>query len=142
MGGVLLESVEGLMGVVYGEALVKDGRAFLSTSLLWWGMVFVFVFGMISGLGIIFLKLFILSYLCSVNKEACIFDVLSPPVGENDRVWNLRFYRKFNDWELTASFSFLHFIESQIPRGGGCDNLCWCLNGSGKFDIRYFYNMI
>ena len=33
------------------------------------------------------------------NKEVCIFDVLSPLVGGNDRVWNLRFYRKFNDCE-------------------------------------------
>ena len=26
-------------------------------------------------------------YVCSANKEACIFEVLSPPVGDNDRVW-------------------------------------------------------
>ena len=61
-------------------------------------MVLVFFFGIISGLGIILLKLFILSYLmCSTNKETCIYDVLSPPVGGNDRVWNLKFYREFND---------------------------------------------
>ena len=59
---------------------------------LWWVMVLVFFFGIISGLGIILLKLFILSYLmCSTNKETCIYDVLSPPVGGNDRVWNLKF---------------------------------------------------
>ena len=99
-GGGALEFVEGLMGVVYGKALVKGGRAFLSTCLVWWEIVLIFFFGMRSGSGIILLKLLILSYLCSVNKEACISDVLSPPVGENDRVWNLRYYRKFNDWEL------------------------------------------
>ena len=33
-------------------------------------MVLIFFFGMISGLGIILLKLFILSYLCSASKEA------------------------------------------------------------------------
>ena len=32
-GGGALEFVEGLMGVVYGESLVKGGRAFLSTCL-------------------------------------------------------------------------------------------------------------
>ena len=85
-GGGALESVEGLMGVAYGEALVKGGRAFLSTCFLWWVMVLVFFPGMISGLRIILLKLFILSYLmCSANKETCIYDVLSPPVGGNDR---------------------------------------------------------
>ena len=35
--------------------------------------------------------------MCSTNKETCIYDVLSPPVGGNDRVWNLKFYREFND---------------------------------------------
>ena len=50
-------------------------------------------------------------FLCSANKEACISEVLSPPVGDNDRVWSLRFHREFNDWELAASYSFLHFIQ-------------------------------
>ena len=36
-------------------------------------------------------------FMCSTNKEACISEVLSPPVGDNDRVWSLRFYREFND---------------------------------------------
>ena len=53
-------------------------------------------------------------------------------------VWSLRFHREFNDWELAASYSFLHFIQSRIPRGGGCDRLCWDLNGSGKFDTGPF----
>uniref|UniRef100_A0A7N2MD06 Acyl-CoA thioesterase n=1 Tax=Quercus lobata TaxID=97700 RepID=A0A7N2MD06_QUELO len=52
------------------------------------------------------------------NKEACISKVLSPPVGDNDRVWSLRFHREFNDWEFAASYSFLHFIQTRIPRGG------------------------
>ena len=59
--------------------------------------------------------------------------------GNNDRVWYLRFHREFNDWELAASYSLLHFIQSRIPRGGGSDNLSWCLNGSGSFDVRSFY---
>ena len=77
-GGGALEFVEGLMVVGYGEVLVKGGKGFLSICLLLWGMVLVFFFGMISGLGKILLKLFILSYLCSANKKACISEVLSP----------------------------------------------------------------
>ena len=50
-----LEFVEGVMVVVYGEVLVKGGKVFLSICLLWWGMVLIFFFGMISGLGIFFL---------------------------------------------------------------------------------------
>ena len=48
----------------------------------------------------------------------------------------------FNDWELAASFSLLHFIQSRIPRGGGCDRLCWDLNGSGNFDAWSSYHKI
>ena len=68
--------------------------------------------------------------------------MLSPSVGDNDRVWSLRFFRNFNDWELTASYSLLHCIQTRIPRGDGGDRLCWGLNGSGKFDIRSFYHKI
>ena len=63
-------------------------------------------------------------------------------MGGNDKVWNLRFDREFKDWELAASYSFLHLIQSRVPTGGGGDNLCWSLNGSGKFDTRSFYHKI
>ena len=81
-------------------------------------------------------------FVCVANKEACISEVLSPPFGDNDRVWSLRFYREVNDWELVASYSLLHFIKTRIPRGGGSDRLCWRLNGSGKFDVQSFYHKI
>ena len=69
---------------------------------------------------------------------------LGPPVGDNDRVWSLRFYREFNDWELVASYSLLHSSKPEFRGGGGggCDRLCWVLNGSGEFDIRFFYHKI
>ena len=137
-----LELVVGLLVVGYGRVLVKGGKLSLSISLLWWGMVLAFFFGMISGLGKILLKLLILNYLCLANKEDYISEVLSPPVGDNDSIWSLRFYREFYDWELAASYSLFHFIETQIPRDGGSDKLCWSLNGSGKFDVRFFYHKI
>ena len=80
--------------------------------------------------------------MCSANKKACISEVLSPPVGDNDKVWSLRFYREFNDWELVASYSLLRFIQTWIPRGGGSDRLCWHLNGNGKFDVWSFCHKI
>ena len=78
----------------------------------------------------------------SANKEAFVSEVLSPLAGDNDRVWSLRFYREFNDWELAASYSLLHFIQTRIPRGEGSNRHFWCLNGSGKFYVRSFYNKI
>ena len=80
--------------------------------------------------------------MCSANKEAYVSEVLSLSVGDNDRVWSLSFFRGFNDWELAASYSLLHFIQTRIPRGDGGDRLRWDLNGSGKFDTRSFYHKI
>ena len=50
MGGGALKSAGGLMGVVFGEALMKGGRAFLSIYPLQWEMELVSAFGMIGGL--------------------------------------------------------------------------------------------
>ena len=71
-----LEFVEGLMVVGYGEVLVKGGKVFLGMCLLWWGMVLIFFFGMVSGLGIILLKLYPQLFVCLANKEACISNLL------------------------------------------------------------------
>ena len=59
-----LELVVGLMVVDYGRVLVKGGKLSQSLFLLWWGMVLVFFFGMISGLEMFLLKFFILNYFC------------------------------------------------------------------------------
>ena len=48
----------------YDGVLVKGGKLLLSISLLWWGMDLVFFFGMISGLEMSLLKVFIHSYIC------------------------------------------------------------------------------
>ena len=58
-----LEFVEGLMVVVYGEVFVMGGKVLLGMCLLWWWMVSVLFFGIISGLEIILSNLFILNYL-------------------------------------------------------------------------------
>ena len=52
------------------------------------------------------------------------------------RVWDLRFYRAFEDWELAASYSLFQIIQTRIPRGDRRDTLCWRLKGNGKFDTR------
>ena len=59
-----LELVVGPMVMGYDRVLVKGGKLSLSISLLWWEMDLIFFFGMISGLGMSLLKVFILSYLC------------------------------------------------------------------------------
>ena len=67
-------------------------------------------------------------YVCLVVKDACISKVLWIPEGFTVRVWNLRFYRAFEDWELTASCSLLQLIQTCIPRGDRRDTLYCILN--------------
>ena len=64
-------------------------------------------------------------YVCSVAKDACIFEVLWTPEGGTFRVWDLRFFRVFEDWELAASYSLLHLIHPRTPRGDRRDTLRW-----------------
>ena len=59
--------------MVHGRVLVKGGKVLLSISLLWWGVVLVFFFGMISGLGMFLLKFFILSYFCVWLRGRLVF---------------------------------------------------------------------
>ena len=68
-----LELIVGLMVVGYGEALVKGGKLSLNISLSCWGMVLVFCFGMISGLGMFLSKFFILSYFCVLLIRRLVF---------------------------------------------------------------------
>ena len=56
-----------------GRVLVKGGKLLLNISLLWWGMVLVFYFGMISGLGMFLSKFFILNYFCVQPIRRLVF---------------------------------------------------------------------
>ena len=86
-----------MYGMGYGGALVKDGKLSLSISLFAVGDGAHILFWHNKWTGdvpfkILYPKLF----LCSANKEACISEVLRPPVDNNDRVWSLSFHRDFN----------------------------------------------
>ena len=62
-------------------------------------------------------------YVFSTDKESCISVVLWLLEGGNVRIWDLRFYREFQDWELDASYSLLAFFQSHIPLGTRSDAL-------------------
>ena len=98
------------MDVVFGEAFMKGGRVSKHLS-----------FEMGEGTRIRFqhdrwigdntLKdLYFELYVCSAATDACISKVLWILEGDTFRVWDLRFYRVFEDWELAASYSLLQFI--------------------------------
>ena len=46
------------------------------------------------------------------------------------------------DSKLKSAFSFLEFIQSWIPRGGGNDTSHSCLKRNGMFDTQSYYNII
>ena len=72
--------------------------------------------------------------MCSTVKDACISKVLWIPEGGIVRVWDLRFYRAFEDWELAASYYLFQLIQTHIPRDDRSDTFCLRLKGDGKFD--------
>ena len=64
------------------------------------------------------------------------------PEGGIVRVWDLRFYRAFEDWELAASYSLFQLIQTRIPWGDRSDTFCWRLKDDGKFDTWSYYHAI
>ena len=81
-------------------------------------------------------------YVCSAVQDVCISEVLWISKGGTMRVWDLRFYRAFEDWELAASYFLFQLIQTRIPRGDRSDTLCWRLKGNGMFDTRSYYHAI
>ena len=64
-------------------------------------------------------------YVCLAAKDACMSEVLWIPERGTVRVWDLRFYRAFEYWELVAFYSLLQLIQTCIPRADRRDTLCW-----------------
>ena len=81
-------------------------------------------------------------YVCSTVKDVYISEVLWALDGGTVRVWNLRFYRAFEDWELAAFYFLFLLIQPRIPQGDRRDTLCWWLKGDGKFDTQSYYHAI
>ena len=92
----------------------------------------------------LFCSLFCYFYFCLfvIKFVGANSEVLCHQEGGSDRIWNLRFHRDFHERELGAAFSFLEFIQSRIPRGGGNDTSHWCLKGNGRFDTHSYYNIV
>ena len=80
--------------------------------------------------------------MCSAVKNACISEILWIPKWGIVRVWDLRIYRAFEDWELAASYFLFQLIQTRILRGARSDTLCWQLKGDDKFDTRSYYHAI
>ena len=54
-------------------------------------------------------------------------------------LWDLRFYRKTQDWEMEQFDIFWNLIHSMTFTGEGQDKLCWKLTKNKGFKVSEFY---
>ena len=58
--------------------------------------------------------------------------------------WDVRFQRRFNDWEMELVGAFSHAWESQNPPNEDGDRMRWGLKSKlkGDFDTLSFYDAL
>uniref|UniRef100_A0A7N2KNL6 RNA-directed DNA methylation 4 n=1 Tax=Quercus lobata TaxID=97700 RepID=A0A7N2KNL6_QUELO len=61
---------------------------------------------------------------------------------EDRRIWDVRFIREFNDWEMDEGFHFLRILGANTPPMDVGDRMRWKLKPNGDFDIRSYYNKL
>ena len=57
-------------------------------------------------------------------------------------IWNVRFIRDFNDWEMDEGLHFLRILGANTPPMDVGDWMRWKLKPNGVFDIWSFYNKL
>ena len=73
-----------------------------------------------------------------IDKEALVESYLvRQAVGER-RIWDVRFFCDFNDWELEIVVDFLLILESNSPVSEDGDLMWWVPKKKGVFDICLF----
>ena len=62
--------------------------------------------------------------------------------GVEERSWDVRFIRDFNDWEIDEGLHFLRILGANTPPMEAGDQMRWKLKPNGVFDIRSYYNKL
>ena len=78
----------------------------------------------------------------AIDKEAFVEASLSRQGAEDRRIWDVRFIRDLNDWEMDEGLQFLHILGANTPPLDVGDRMRWKLKPNGKFDIRSYYNKL
>ena len=128
------------MGVVFGRVLGWVGRCLVSifSWRLEWGTEFDL--GMIVGEGtnsweFLFLCCATVPQIRMLQRSLCWWGQFE---GERQS-WDVRFFQRFNDWELGLVAAFLHLLDSHIPLHEDGDRR---LKKNEEFDICSFYNAL
>uniref|UniRef100_A0A7N2L696 Reverse transcriptase zinc-binding domain-containing protein n=1 Tax=Quercus lobata TaxID=97700 RepID=A0A7N2L696_QUELO len=75
-------------------------------------------------------------YGIAIDKEVFVEASLSRQGAKDRRIWDVRFIREFNDWEMDEGLHFLHILGANTPPIDVGDWMRWKLKPSGDFDIR------
>ena len=81
-------------------------------------------------------------YGITIDKEASVEASLSRQGAEDRRVWDVRFSRELNDWEMDEGLHFLRILGANTPPLDVGDRMRWKLKPNGNFDIRSYYNKL
>ena len=57
-------------------------------------------------------------------------------------VWDIEFYRPFQDWELEMGVSFMELLYSLPIRRGTMDSMWWQPSNKGIFEVRSYYSVL
>ena len=79
-------------------------------------------------------------YALVVSKGAMVLELWEMFGG--DGVWNSRFNRGFNDWELESVQIFFGFLNSKKGNPQKRDNIVWKLAKNGSFTIKENFNYL
>ena len=69
------------------------------------------------------------------NKGAFMASSLEQLGIEEQRSWDVCFFRRPNDWEMGDVDAFLRTLGSNLPPIGNGDRMRWKLSKNGNFDI-------
>ena len=81
-------------------------------------------------------------YGIAIDNEVSIEPSLVRQGAEERRIWNVRFIRDFNDWEMDEGLHFLRILGANTPPMDLGDRMRWKLKPYWVFDIRSFYNKL
>ena len=70
-------------------------------------------------------------YGISIDKEAFVEASLSRQGAEDRRIWDVRFIREFNNWEMDEGLHFLRILGANTPSMDVGDRLRWMLKPKG-----------
>ena len=54
-------------------------------------------------------------YGIAIDKEVSVEASLSRQGAKDRRIWDVRFIREFNDWEMVKGLHFLHILGANTP---------------------------